>query len=191
MVGYNKISAVITNTKIAVYSSVGIESTCNAGGPSLISESGRSAGEGIGYPLQYSWASLVAQLLKNPPAMQETWIQFPGWEDPLKKGKTQRSDFHFTSWLKIISVQFSSFQSLSRVRLFATPWIAALQGPLSITNSRSSPKLISIESVMPSSHLILCRPLLLLPPIPPSISLFQWVNSLHHVAKVLEFITYQ
>ena len=66
---------------------------------------------------------------------------------------------------------FSSVQSLSRVRLFATPCIAALQASLSITNSRSSLRLTSIESVMPSSHLILCRPLLLLPPIPPSISL--------------------
>ena len=65
--------------------------------------------------------------------------------------------------------QFSSVQSLSRVRLFATPWTAAHQASLSITNSRSSPRLRSIESVMPSSHLILCRPFLLLPPIPPSI----------------------
>ena len=68
--------------------------------------------------------------------------------------------------------QFSSVQSLSRVRLFATPWIEARQASLSITNSRSLPKLKSIESVMPSSHLILCRPLLLLPPIPPSIRVF-------------------
>ena len=67
---------------------------------------------------------------------------------------------------------FSLVQSLSRVRLFATPWIAAPQASLSITNSRSLPKVMSIESVMPSSHLILCRPLLLLPPIPPSISVF-------------------
>ena len=67
---------------------------------------------------------------------------------------------------------FSSVQSLSRVRLFATPWIAARQASLSITNSRNWPKLMSIESVMPSSHLILCRPLLLLPPIPPSIRVF-------------------
>jgi len=67
---------------------------------------------------------------------------------------------------------FSSVQSLSRVRLFATPWIAALQASLSITNSRSSPRLTSIESVMPSSHLILCHPLLLLPPILPSIRVF-------------------
>ena len=64
---------------------------------------------------------------------------------------------------------FSSVQSLSRVQLFATPWIAAGQASLSITNSRSSLKLMSIEIVMPSSHLILCHPLLLLLPIPPSI----------------------
>ena len=67
---------------------------------------------------------------------------------------------------------FSSVQSLSRVRLLATPWIAARQASLSITNSRSSLKLMSIESVMPSSHLILCCFLLLLPPIPPSIRVF-------------------
>ena len=68
--------------------------------------------------------------------------------------------------------QFSSVQSLSRVRLFATPWIAAHQASLSITNSQNSLRLTSIESVMPSSHLILCCPLLLLPPIPPSIRIF-------------------
>ena len=79
-----------------------------------------------------------------------------------------------------------SVQSLSRVRLFLTPWIAARQASLSITNSRSLSKLTSIESVMPSSHLILCRPLLLLPSI-FSQGLFQWVSSLHQVAKVLEF----
>ena len=74
--------------------------------------------------------------------------------------------------LSFRSVQFSSVQSLSRVRLFATPWIAARQASLSVTNSRSSLRLRSIESVMPSSHLILCLPLLLLPPIPPSIRVF-------------------
>ena len=72
----------------------------------------------------------------------------------------------------IHSVQFSSVQSLSRVRLFVTPWIAARQASLSITNSRSSLRLTSIESVMPSSHLIFCCPLLLLPPIPPSVRVF-------------------
>ena len=68
--------------------------------------------------------------------------------------------------------QFSSVQLLSRIQLFAIPWIAACQVPLSITNSRSSLRLTSIESVMPSSPLILCRPILLLPPIPPSIRVF-------------------
>ena len=64
----------------------GKESTCNAGSLGSIPGSGRSTGEGIGYPLQYSWASLVAQLVKNPPAMQETPVQFLGQEDPLEKG---------------------------------------------------------------------------------------------------------
>ena len=85
------------------------------------------------------------------------------------------------------SVQFSSFQSLSRVRLFVTPWTTAHQASLSNTNSQSLPKLMSIESVMPSKHLILCLPS------PPSLNLaqhhglFQWVSSSHQVAKVLEF----
>ena len=68
--------------------------------------------------------------------------------------------------------EFSSVQSLSRVQLFATPWTIARQASLSITNSRSPPKPMSIESVMPSNHLILCRPLLLLPSIFPSIRVF-------------------
>ena len=75
--------------------------------------------------------------------------------------------------------RFSSVQSLSRVRLFATPWIPTGQASLSISNSRSSLWLMSIESVMPSSHLILCRPLLLLPPIPPSIRVFSSESPLH------------
>ena len=78
----------------------------------------------------------------------------------------------YTTIFKIDNLQFSSVQLLSRVQLFATPWIAAHQASLSIVNSWSSPKLMSIESVMPSSHLILSRPLLLLPPIPPSIRVF-------------------
>ena len=76
------------------------------------------------------------------------------------------------------SVQFSSVQSLSRVRLFRTSWIAACQASLSITNSRSSLRFMSIESVMPSSHLILSRPLLLLPPVPPSIRVFSSESTL-------------
>ena len=73
---------------------------------------------------------------------------------------------------------FSSVQSLSRVQLFATPWITACQASLSITNSRSSLRLMSMESMRPSSHLILCRPLLL-PPIPPSIRVFSNESTLH------------
>ena len=83
------------------------------------------------------------------------------------------------------SVQFSSVQLLSCVWLFATPWITARQASLSITNSRSSLRLTSIKSVMPSSHLILCHPLLLLPPIPPSIRVFSKESTLR--IKVLDF----
>ena len=75
-------------------------------------------------------------------------------------------------FLLIDIIQFSSVQSLSRVRLFATPWTAARQASLSITNPQSSLKLMSIESVIPSSHLFFCCPLFLLPPIPPSIRVF-------------------
>ena len=87
----------------------------------------------------------------------------------------------------ILSITFSSVQLLSRVRLFATPWTAAHQASLSITNSQSLLKLMSIELVMPFNHIILCRGLH-----PPSIlpqhqGLFKWVSSCHQVAKVLEF----
>ena len=104
------------------------------------------------------WGSLVAQKVKNLPAMQETWV----WS--LVKAGAKKLGMNF---LKINSVQL-----LSRVWLFAAPWIVACQASLSITNSQSLPKLMCIKSVMPSSHLILCRPLLLLPPIPPSIRVF-------------------
>ena len=92
--------------------------------------------------------------------------------------KTERLHFlslpmaELTIWAFSCSVQFSSVQSFSRVRLFVTPWITARQASLSITNSQSSFKLMSMESVIPSSHIILCHPLLLLPPIPPSIRVF-------------------
>ena len=71
--------------------SVGKESTCNAGDSTSIPGSGRSPGEGIGYPLQSPWASLVAQLVKNPPAMQEIQVQSLGWEDSLEKGTATHS----------------------------------------------------------------------------------------------------
>ena len=83
--------------------------------------------------------------------------------------------FHFPS----LYMYMCSVQLLSRVQLFATPWIAARQASLSITISRSSLRLKSIESMMPSSHLILCHPLFLLPPIPPSIRVFSNESTLH------------
>ena len=92
-------------------------------------------------------------------------------------------------------LQFSSVQSLSRVQIFATPWIAARQASLSITNSWSSLKLMSIGSVMPSSHFILCCPLLLLPPIPPSIrvfsksQLFAWGGQSTGVSALASFLS--
>ena len=92
--------------------------------------------------------------------MDETGAYYTEWSKSERKTKSMASG------------PIRSDQWLSHVQLFATPWIAACQASLSITNSRSSHKLMSIESMMPSSHLILCRPLLLLPPIPPSIRVF-------------------
>ena len=115
-------------------SSVGKESTCNAGDPSSIPGSGRSAGEGIGYPLQYSWAFLALQLIKNLSAMWETWVQSLGWENSLEKGKTihsrilawrisrttvhgvtkswtRLSNFHFTSLHLVVLVMSCDFQT--------------------------------------------------------------------------------
>ena len=98
-------------------SSAGKEPTCNAGGPGSIPGLGRSPGEGIGYPLQYSWAFLVAQLVKNPPAMRETWVQSLGWEDPLEEGIA--THFSILAWRihgkkslagYIVSVQFQFSQ---------------------------------------------------------------------------------
>ena len=72
-------------------SSAGKESACNAGDPDSVPGLGRCSGEGIGYPLQYSWVSPVAQMVKNPPAMQETWIRSPGQEGPLVEGMATHS----------------------------------------------------------------------------------------------------
>ena len=86
---------------------------------------------------------------------------------------------YLEEWLSHKWLSVRSVQSLSHVWLFATPWTAARQASLSITNSQGLLKLMSIELVMPSSHLILCCPLLLLPPIPPSIRIFSNESSLH------------
>ena len=92
-----------------------------------------------------------------------------------------------SGWEILTVGEFSSVQLLSRVQLFAKPWTAALQASLSITNSRSSLKLMSTESVMPSNHLILCRPLLLPPSIFPASGSFKSVSSSHQVAKYWSF----
>ena len=128
-------------------------------------------GEGNGTPLQYSW-------LENPMDGGTWWATVHG----VAKSWTQLSDFtshvyYFPMliWFKFnleVFTELSSVQSLSHVWLFATPWITARQASLSITNSQSSPKLMCIKSVMPSSHLILCHPFLLLSSIPPSIWVF-------------------
>ena len=135
-------------------------------------------------------------MVKNLPAVLETWIWSLCQEDPLEKGMAREfhgqrglgvysawdhKDSDMTEWLTLslfqcknnsFSFEFSSVQSLSRVRLFVTPWTTARQASLSITNSCGPPKPMSIESVMPSNHLILCCPLLLLPSIFPSIRVF-------------------
>ena len=138
-------------------SSAGKKSACNAGDPSSTPGSRRSPGEGIGYPFQYSWASLVAQTVKNLLVMRETWVQSMGWEDPLVEGRATHSSIlawgilmDRGTWQATVHgvsrslTQLSDYstalnisvQSLSRVWLFATPWIAARQASLSITNSK-------------------------------------------------------
>ena len=140
--------------------SVGKESACNAGDLGLLPGLERFPGEGKGYPFQYS-------VLENS---TDYWVHgvVKNWTrlSDFKKNKQTKKTY------KVIHKSFSSVQSLSRVRLFVTPWTAARQASLSITNSQSLLKLMSIESVMPSNHLILCCPLLLLPSIFPSIRVF-------------------
>ena len=163
---------------------------------------------------------MVAQTVKNLPAMQETWVLSLGWEDPLEEGQHgnplqysclenphgQRSPKGYSLWghkeldtteqlsiaqevittrayVKLILVVdlyiLCSVQSLSHVRLFVTPWTAACHASLSFTLSQSLLKLMSIESVMPSNHLVVCHLLLLLPSIFTSIRVFTNELALH------------
>ena len=94
------------------HGSAGKESACNIGDPSLISGLRIFAGEGTGYPLQYSWASLVAQLVKNPPAIWETWVQSLDWEDPLEQGKAIPSSI--LAWRIPWTVQSKGLQRVGR-----------------------------------------------------------------------------
>ena len=132
----------------------------------------------VAHPWGLTWCGtcLICSLFSFTIPLLCSWLVFPFVSPPIAR-------LFPTLWLENeclpFTVQFSSVQSLSCVWLFATPWIAACQASLSITKSRSSSKLMSIESVMPSSHLILCRPLLLLPPIPRSIRVFSNESTLH------------
>jgi len=118
----------------------------------------------IGFPRQKYWNRFS---FPTPEDLLDPGIKPPS---PLLRADSLPLHYQGSLYRSISSVQL--VHSLSRFRLFATPWIAAGQASLSITNSRSSLRLTSIESVMPSSHLILCCPLLLLPPVPPSIRVF-------------------
>ena len=113
-------------------------------------------------------SNVGSQLRLRPPVLEVDGLVFFCYVNQAILVACPSGSFLGLHW----SVQFSSVQSLSHVRLFATPWTTARQASLSITNSQSSPKPMSIESVMPSNHLILCRPLLLLPSIFPSIRVF-------------------
>ena len=137
----------------------------------------------LGFSRQEHWSGLpfpspkTLLLLLLLSCFSRVWLFATHWtaayQAPLSMGFSRQE---YWSGVPLPSLVWpknsSSVQSLSRVRLFEIPWIAAHQASLSITNSWSSLKLTSIESVMPSSHLILCRPLFLLPPIPPSIRVF-------------------
>ena len=129
------------------------------------------------------------------PVMKKNYLNAK-WIATNKKGTSLNQDieskFIFISSTFLLRISLfkriiNSVQLLSRVRLFATPWSSARQASLSITNSRSSLRLTSIESVMPSSHLILSSPSPLAPNPSKHQSLFQWVNTSNEVAKVLEF----
>ena len=128
---------------------------------------------------------LEVQWLRVCLPMQGTWVWSLVHEDSTCCGTTNLSAVITECTSIYTSVHFSSVQLLSHVWFFVTPWIAACQASLSITNSWSSPRLTCIKSIMPSSHLILCRPLLLLPPIPPNIRVFSNESTLCMIINMI------
>jgi len=127
-------------------SSAGKESACNAGDPGSIPESGRSTGEGIGYPLQYSWASLVAQMIKNLPAMWETWVQSLGWEGPLEEGMATTPVFlpgDFCGQRNLVGYSPCSLKELDM-----TEWLTlSLQPSLSPESVHTAPQHLQFVSI--------------------------------------------
>ena len=101
------------------------ESACNAGDPSLIRGLGRSPGEGISYPLQYSWASLMTQMIKNPLAMWNTWVQSLGWEDPLEEGMATHSDI--LAWRIPWTQEPGGYSPWGHEESDTTEWLSAVQ----------------------------------------------------------------
>ena len=140
--GLNRQNSLHSSMGVFPDSSVSKESICNTGDPGLIPGSGRSPGEDIGYPLQYSWASLVAQLVKNPPVMRETWVQPLGWEDALEKGRLPTpvfwpGEFHglYSIWghkesdmTEQLSLHFTSMGVRPRVLLDDGTWNIHMTG---------------------------------------------------------------
>ena len=138
------------------HSSIGKESACSAGNPGSIPGSGRSAGKGIGYPLQYSWTSLVSQTVKNPPAMQETWVRSLGWEDPLEKGTATRSSI--LGWRIPWTVQAMGLQRVMtddfHFQIYIYGFPSGSDGKESIFNAGSEVK-VKIIQLCPT----LCKPM--------------------------------
>ena len=130
-------------------SSVGKESACNAGDHSLIPGLGRSAGEGIGHPLQYSWASLVAQLVKNPPAMWETWVWSLGWEDTLEKGKATHSNI--LAWRLPWTIQSLGSQRVRRDFHFQTFSSYSLFDPVHWRQQKNTPLPKDVSILTPNT----------------------------------------
>ena len=128
-----------------MFSSVGKESACNAGDPGLIPESGGSTGEGTGYPLQYSWASLVAQMLKNLPAMWQTWVLSLGCEGPLEERMATHSSI--LAWRFPWTEEPGGLQSMRSQRV-GHDWLTlALQPPLSPGRVHTTPQHLQFVSI--------------------------------------------
>ena len=171
--GYGYVMAAATGTAVARREAV-LWLPCQSGDSNLsaVTVAPWVSFQALNWCLAYPGFSEQCELYE----WQENWHHKQDQQDT----SSQRSNSIANILKRLLQTsQLSSVQLLSRVPLFGTPWIAAHQASLSITNSRSSLRLVSIESEMPSSHLILCRPLLLQPPIPPSIRVFSNESILH------------